>query len=251
MEQRNFNSYSNIPTITKNLLIINALLWGATWLMHGKVDLTNIMGLHFPGAKDFKLYQFFTYMFMHGNFAHLFFNMFAVYMFGRVLESIWGSKKFLTYYMITGIGAGLINILVIWIRIKAVEMNLSPDVIAETYREGSEILRRGMNYTDPIRGQLNGLINMPTVGASGAVFGILLAFGMYFPNVEMFIIPIPFPIKAKYLVIGYGAIELFAGIANFSGDNIAHFAHLGGMLFGLILVLYWKKKDRNNGGYFY
>jgi len=98
---------------------------------------------------------------------------------------------------------------------------------------------------------LNILINTTTVGASGAVFGILLAFGMLFPNMPLYIIPFPFPIKAKYMVIGYGVIELFAGIANFSFDNIAHFAHLGGMLFGIILVLYWRKKDRNNGKYFY
>jgi membrane associated rhomboid family serine protease len=200
--------------------------------MHGKVDLTNILGLHFPGAKDFKLYQFFTYMFMHGNFAHLFFNMFAVFMFGRVLESVWGPKRFLFYYFVTGLGAAVIQELV-W-------LNMVNDVASSN----------GVSIAQQIAGDPSSNL-LVTIGASGAVFGILLAFGMYFPNVEMFIIPIPFPVKAKYLVIGYGAIELFAGIANFRGDNIAHFAHLGGMLFGLILVLYWKKKDRNNGGYFY
>jgi membrane associated rhomboid family serine protease len=250
MNQRSFNPYFNIPAVTKNLLIINVLFWLATLIMT-RLALTDMLGLHYPASGGFRLYQIVTYMFMHGSLSHLFFNMFAVYMFGRVLESVWGPKRFLTYYMITGIGAGLINILVACIRIKAVEMNLSPDVIAETYREGYEIIKQGMNYTDPLRGRLNILINATTVGASGAVFGILLAFGMLFPNMPLYIIPFPFPVKAKYMVTGYGFIELFAGFAEIRGDNVAHFAHLGGMLFGIMLVLYWKKKDRGNGKYFY
>jgi membrane associated rhomboid family serine protease len=232
MEQRNFNSYSNLPTVTKNLLIINALLWVATeFIMRDKVDLTDILGLHFPGARDFKPHQFFTYMFMHASFSHLFFNMFAVYMFGRTLESTWGSRRFLFYYLATGLGAGVIQELV-WLN--------TVNEIASAHGISIATLIANPSFSIPV-----------TVGASGAVFGILLAFGMYYPNVEMFIIPFPFPIKAKYLVIGYGVIELFAGIADFKGDNIAHFAHLGGMLFGLILVLYWKKKDKNDGRYYY
>ena len=250
MNQQGLNSYINIPTVTKNIIIINILFWLATVIM-SKIDLTNILGLHYPLSRNFRLYQIITYMFMHGSVTHIFFNMFAVYMFGRVLESIWGPKRFLTYYIITGIGAGLINILVAYIRIKALETNMGQEVIDLVYREGTEVFNRGMNYTEPLVGQLNILINTTTVGASGAVFGILLAFGMLFPNMPLYIIPFPFPIKAKYMVIGYGVIELFAGIANFSFDNIAHFAHLGGMLFGIILVLYWRKKDRNNGKYFY
>ncbi|MDR2915085.1 MAG: rhomboid family intramembrane serine protease [Tannerella sp.] len=250
MEQRGFNSYANIPVVTKNLIIINVLFWLATIIM-SKLNLTSMLGLHYPAAKDFRLYQLITYMFMHGSFSHIFFNMFAVYMFGRILESVWGPKRFLTYYMITGIGAGLVQILVAYIRIKAIETNLDPESIAMVYRDGADILKQGKNYSDTMLGQLNILINSTTVGASGAVFGILLAFGMLFPNMPLYIIPFPFPIKAKYLVIGYGLIELFAGVANFSFDNVAHFAHLGGMLFGIILVLYWRKKDRNNGRYFY
>jgi membrane associated rhomboid family serine protease len=250
MNQRNYSPYLNIPAVTKNLIIINALFWLATAIMT-RLNLTEMLGLHYPASRGFRLYQIVTYMFMHGSFTHLFFNMFAVYMFGRILESTWGSRRFLTYYMITGIGAGLINILVAYIRIKAIESALSPEIIADTYRNGYEIIRQGMDYTDPLRRQLNILINTTTVGASGAVFGILLAFGMLFPNMPLYIIPFPFPIKAKYLVIGYGAIELFAGFANFSFDHVAHFAHLGGMLFGIIPVLYWRKKDRDNGKYFY
>ena len=250
MNQQSFNSINNIPIITKNIIIINTLFWLATVIM-SKIDLTSILGLHYPAANDFRLYQIISYMFMHGSLFHIFFNMFAVFMFGRILESVWGSRRFLTYYMITGIGAGLINILVAYLRIKSTEANMDTESIAAVYRDGSEILKQGKNYTAAMLGQLNILINTTTVGASGAVFGILLAFGMLFPSMPLYIIPFPFPIKAKYMVIGYGVIEFFAGIANFSFDNIAHFAHLGGMLFGVILVLYWRKKDRNNGRYFY
>ncbi|MDR1381388.1 MAG: rhomboid family intramembrane serine protease [Tannerella sp.] len=250
MNQRSFNPFSNTPAVTKNLIIINALFWLATIIMT-KLDLTEMLGLHYPLSKGFRLYQIISYMFMHGSLSHLFFNMFAVYMFGRTLESVWGSKRFLSFYMITGIGAGLVNLLVAYLRIRAVEAELSPDMITEIYREGYGIFRQGMNYTDPASGQLNILINTVTVGASGAVFGILLAFGMLFPNMQLYIIPFPFPIKAKYMVMGYGLIELFSGFAEIRGDNVAHFAHLGGMLFGIIIVLYWRKKDRNNGTYSY
>jgi membrane associated rhomboid family serine protease len=236
--------------VTKNLIIINVLFWFTTIFM-SKIDLTGMLGLHYPASKDFRLYQLVSYMFMHGGFMHIFFNMFALYMFGRVLESEWGSKRFLTYYMVTGIGAGLINILVAYIRISAVTSNMDPEIVAMVYREGTMILKQGKNYADPMLGQLNILVNTTTVGASGAVFGILLAFGMMFPNAPLYIIPFPFPIKAKYLVVVYGIISLFAGFANFSFDNIAHFAHLGGMLFGIVMVLYWRKKDRNNGRFFY
>ena len=250
MNQQGFNPLANIPIVTKNLIIINVLFWFATIIM-SKWDLTGILGLHYPASSNFYPYQIITYMFMHGSLSHIFFNMFAVYMFGRVLESVWGPKRFLTYYMITGIGAGIINIIVAYIRIKFAEVDIDPNDIAIVYRDGAEVLKQGKNYADTALGQLNILINTTTVGASGATFGILLAFGMLFPNMPLYIIPFPFPIKAKYMVIGYGVIELFAGIANFSFDNIAHFAHLGGMLFGIILVLYWRKKDRDNGRYFY
>jgi len=250
MNQQGINPLANIPVVTKNLIIINALFWLATAIMRN-IDLTGMLGLHYPASGNFQPYQIITYMFMHGSITHLFFNMFAVFMFGRVLESVWGPKRFLTYYMITGIGAGIINIIVAFIRIKYAESGLEPDIISMIYREGTEILNEGKNYSVPAYGQLNLLINTTTVGASGAVFGILLAFGMLFPNMPLYIIPFPFPIKAKYMVIGYGVIELFAGIANFSFDNVAHFAHLGGMLFGIILVVYWRKKDRDNGRYFY
>ena len=253
MNQQGFNPFANIPAVSKNLIIINILFWLATAIM-SNLDLTGILGLHYPTSDKFRLYQIITYMFMHGSLGHIFFNMFAVFMFGRILESVWGPKRFLSYYMITGIGAGLINILVAYIRIKSAEANLDPALVSMVYNDMAEILKEGKLYLESDAKNLSimiSAINTTTVGASGAVFGILLAFGMLFPNMPLYIIPFPFPIKAKYMVIGYGVIELFAGIADFDFDNIAHFAHLGGMLFGIILVLYWRKKDRNNGRYFY
>nr|WP_320037204.1 rhomboid family intramembrane serine protease [uncultured Bacteroides sp.] len=227
-----------MPPVTKNLIIINVLffLGGVVATRYG-IDLSTYLGLHFFMADDFNPAQLISYMFMHGGFTHLFFNMFAVWMFGRILEQIWGPKKFLFYYIACGIGAGLIQELVQYIQY-AVQLS------AYTKVEVSE------GIIVPMAQYLN-LMN--TVGASGAVYAILLAFGMLFPNERMFIIPIPFPIKAKYFVAGYAIIELMEGIANNPTDNVAHFAHLGGMIFGFILIMYWKKKKNkgNDGTYYY
>lgn len=240
-----------IPTITKNLLIINVLVFLATIVAQSYgIDLAQYLGLHFFSATDFNIAQLITYMFMHGGFTHLFFNMFAVWMFGRILEQVWGPKRFLFYYLACGIGAGLISMLVTYIRMTAVKAGMSPEMIDTVYREGAEILHSNMNYTYPAMANLNALLNGVTVGASGAVYAILLGFGMLFPNQTLFIFPLPFPIKAKYFVIGYALIELYAGFANNPGDNVAHFAHLGGMIFGFILIMYWRKKDRGNGYYY-
>ena len=152
--------------------------------------------------------------------------------------------------MICGIGAGLISMLVTYIRIQAAKTGMSPEMINTVYQEGAQIIRDNMNYTYPPMANLNALLNGVTVGASGAVYAILLGFGMLFPNQSLFIFPLPFPIKAKYFVIGYALIELYAGFANNPNDNVAHFAHLGGMIFGFILIMYWRKKDRGNGYYY-
>ena len=222
---------NNLPTVTKNLLIINLLCFlGTIVARRYGIDVENMLGLHFFLASDFNLAQFFTYMFMHANFSHIFFNMFAVWMFGRVLEQVWGPKRFLTYYLVCGIGAGVIQELVQFIEYTMVWSNY------ESVNTGLDII--------PMSVFLN---ELTTVGASGAVYGILLAFGMLFPNSQMFVFPIPVPIKAKYFVIGYAALELVLGITG--GDGVAHFAHLGGMLFGLIFIIYWRKK--NGGGQFY
>ena len=239
MNQTNSGFLSSIPTVTKNIIIINLLMWVASLtLPKVGIDLVDLLGLHIPGAKDFKLYQIFTYMFMHDtrSFTHVFFNMFAVYMFGRILENVWGPKRFLTFYLVTGIGAGLIQE-VVW------AINLSDVLMAEQdliNLNGSQILAKSdfLNY-------------FVTIGASGAVFGILLAFAMLFPNVPLYLMFIPIPIKAKYFVIFYGLAELFMGVASFGGDTVAHFAHLGGMLFGFILIRYWKKKDSGDGRFYY
>lgn len=244
------NSFAGaLPPVTKNLIIINVIVWLAqVVLLRSGIDLTDRFGLYYMGSEGFRIYQFVTYMFLHdaGSFMHVFSNMFAVFMFGRLLEQVWGSKRFLTYYFVTGIGAALIQMLVYFLRIQSLQSGLSDEAIAQVYSQGYSLLQQHMNFSDPSLGNLNMMLNTVTVGASGAVFGILLAFGMLFPNAELFIIPIPFPIKAKWFVIGYGALELIFGVANRSGDNVAHFAHLGGMLFGIFMILYWKKKHKTN-----
>lgn len=224
---------NNLPTVTKNLLIINVLcFFGMLVAKRYGIDVENLLGLHFFLASDFNLSQLISYMFMHANFQHIFFNMFAVWMFGRVLEQVWGPKRFLTYYLICGIGAGLIQELVQYLEYAFTLSNYDSVNLGIT---GGII---------PMEEYLN---MMTTVGASGAVYGILLAFGMLFPNSQMFIFPLPFPIKAKYFVIGYAVLELFLGLGG--GDGVAHFAHLGGMLFGLILIIYWRKKNGNQQFY--
>jgi membrane associated rhomboid family serine protease len=246
------NFMEMLPPATKNLLIINILVWLAQFvLLQNNVNLSQWFALHYPASANFNVFQPVTYMFLHSpyNIAHVFFNMFAVFMFGRTLEQVWGTKRFLTYYFVTGIGAGLIQLLVTFIQIHALKANISPDTMQEVLANGTNMLNNGRNYVDSTLGQLNVLINRPTVGASGAVFGILLAFGMLFPNAKLFIMPIPFPIRAKYFVIGYGLMELTLGLSGVN-SGIAHFAHLGGMLFGIFMILYWRKKDRQRGYYY-
>jgi membrane associated rhomboid family serine protease len=230
MSEIRFRNYSLLPLVVKNLLIINAIMYLATVVFETRgVDLTGIFGLHYFTAQNFAIWQPFTYMFMHGSFGHLFFNMFALWMFGAALENAWGTKRFLLYYIVCGIGAGLIQMLVIGLQIYSLSQNLSPDVIQMIHDNGLQILNQGKNYVGEI-GELNRAINSVTVGASGSVFGLLLAFGMMYPN-NMIYVYFLLPMKAKWFVILYGAIELFAGITGTS-DGVAHFAHLGGMLFG-------------------
>jgi membrane associated rhomboid family serine protease len=259
MENQNrFGFFSAIPVVTKNLIIINVLFWIASIVFQRTdiipFDFIRWLALHYPASKDFNPLQLVSYMFLHDTYSisHLFFNMFAVYMFGRILESVWGRQRFLLYYLATGVGAALVNILVAYVRIRMLESSMPAEwMIEAVYRDGTEVLREGNNYREPLMASLNLLINTPTVGASGAVFGILLAFGMIFPNAPLYVMFVPIPVKAKYFVIGYGLIELFLGVAGFSGDNVAHFAHLGGMLFGFFMIRYWKKKSRSHEQYFY
>ena len=176
-------------------------------------------------------------MFLHdtSSLSHVFFNMFAVYMFGRVLENVWGPKRFLIFYIVSGLGAAVVQEAVWFFNLRELVF-ASQDYIN---LNGAQIISKSeyMNY-------------FVTIGASGSVFGILLAFGMLFPNVPLYLMFIPVPIKAKYFVVFYGLAELFMGVANFGGDNVAHFAHLGGMLFGYFLIRYWRKNDNDNGRFY-
>lgn len=225
---------NKLPEVTKNLLAINILMFLATIVLERQgTDLTSLLGLHFFKASDFEPYQLLTYMFMHSDFSHLFFNMFALFMFGGVLERVWGSKRFLVYYLVAGVGAGLLQEITQYVHFAQLGWN-----------ENAVILVQSLGPV-PVPDFLN---LWTTVGASGAVYAILLGFGMSFPNEKMFIFPLPFPIKAKYLVIGYAVIELLLGVSN-SQDGIAHYAHLGGMLFGLVMILYWRRKRKIGGPY--
>ncbi|MCU0370023.1 MAG: rhomboid family intramembrane serine protease [Bacteroidales bacterium] len=279
-EQFRPRGFSLLPMLVKNLLIINGLMFVAQIVAEKSfgISLEDMLGLHYPGSMAFKPWQFITYMFLHGNFGHLFFNMFALWMFGYALENIWGPKRFLFYYLVTGIGAALVHYLVIYFQINPTVVMLDKliaepsapaifDFISQTtlqinqysgeiyvqsqkFQEALEALAYNPENRQALLIARNFLVdyreyymNLPNViGASGAVFGILLAFGMLFPNTVIYIYFF-FPLKAKYFVIIYGLIELFYG---FSGaeSNVAHFAHLGGMVFGFFLILYWKKKGR-------
>ncbi|MBP5498458.1 MAG: rhomboid family intramembrane serine protease [Muribaculaceae bacterium] len=240
--------FSSIPMVTKNLLIINVLMWIATIVLGRQdIDLIEWLGLHFWRASDFNAAQLVTYMFMHDNttFTHLFFNMFSLWMFGVTLERVLGAKRYLFFYLACGLGAALVQELVWEVTWKDMFIPLIANQNNLTFAEVEQLMNNG---------QLGGVIGqfwdmLVTVGASGAVFGILLAFGMIFPNLPMYIIPFPFPIKAKWMVIGYGAIELFFGVTG-SMDNVAHFAHLGGMLFAFIIIYVWKKKGLIGNGLF-
>jgi membrane associated rhomboid family serine protease len=248
MEQYRTTGFKLLPDVVKNLLIINILLFLATLAFSSAfhTDLTDILGMHYFGSHFFQPYQLVTYMFMHGGFGHIFFNMFALWMFGNALENFWGPKKFFIYYMVTGIGAVLVQMAINYFQISHLEASMTQEQISTVLNEGYKIIQENKNYVDPSMAQLNALYNTTTIGASGAVFGILLAFGMMFPNAELMLIFFPIPVKAKYMIPLYAALELFFGVANFSGDNIAHFAHLGGMLFGLVLMLYWKHQRKKS-----
>jgi membrane associated rhomboid family serine protease len=239
------SGFGVLPPVVKNLLIINGLMLLATYSMSisGTMDLTHLLGLHYPGSSLFEPYQFVSYMFMHGGITHLFFNMFAVWMFGSAIENYWGQKRFLIYYIITGIGASLLHYAIVYFEIMQLESFLEPDSIEYVKDVGANLITSGKNFVDPDLRKLNALYNTPLVGASGALFGILLAFGMLFPNTELFMLFLPIPIKAKYFVAGYGAIELINGFQNNPNDNVAHFAHLGGMLFGYLLIRYWRSNS--------
>jgi membrane associated rhomboid family serine protease len=231
---------NSIPPITKNLIAINLIMWLATLVLPNfferwglNVDLTDILGMHYWLSDKFSLAQLITYMFLHGGFNHIFFNMFALYMFGGALEQFWGTKRFLIYYLITGIGAGIVQQLFWTVEFQST-LSAVNTAIANSTIDAPSLIEQKRAFLD-----------MPiTIGASGSVFGLLLAFGWLFPEARLMLLFFPVPIKARIFVLIYGVVELTLGVAQFSGDNTAHFAHLGGMLFGAILILIWKKKNK-------
>ena len=233
----------NIPVVTKNLLLVNIIAFVATWILQLRgLDLNDLLGLHFFMAADFQVWQLLTYMFLHSGFTHILFNMFALWMFGVVIENVWGPKKFLFYYISCGVGAGIMQEIAQFFSFYFTISAQDPTVgFGELFAIGHQLST-----------QLNG---WTTIGASGAVYAILLAFGMIFPNERIFIFPLPIPIKAKWFVMFYVAIDLFSAMSS-SGDNVANMAHLGGMLFGYLMIRYWNNHPtagygRSNGRQFF
>jgi membrane associated rhomboid family serine protease len=223
-------SFQSMPPVVKNLLIINGLVYFAQTVFENSTafSISNMFALHDIHSVYFKPHQLITHMFMHGDFWHLFFNMFALWMFGAMLENVWGSKKFLIFYMACGLGAAFLHLGVLYREMA--------DVMA-IFRQMPEGQQEELLYSERFK------VNTPTVGASGAVFGCLAAFGYLFPNSLLYIYGL-FPVKAKWFVIFYAAMELWLGVRNSAGDNVAHWAHLGGALVGFILVYVWNKTDR-------
>jgi rhomboid-like protein len=223
--------FANLTPVVKNLLIINIIFFVATFLLRNTFAMDKWLAVYYFNSPNFRLWQIISYMFMHGNIGHIFFNMFALFMFGPMLEYSIGSQRFFNLYFISGIGAIVIQMVVQAIQIHAITGGIS---ISHPELESSY-----MAY-GPLAQKLFDIYDTPVVGASGAIFGLLVAFAMLYPNLEMMILFIPIPIKAKYIIPVYILIELWLGIGQYGGDNVAHFAHLGGALFGFIMVKLWR-----------
>ena len=276
--------WSGMTPVIKNLLIINGLMFLAsiTFIDSLGIDLWDILGLHYPDSQKFEIYQVVSYMFMHGGVTHLLFNMFALWLFGSMIERTWGSRRFLVYYVLTGLGAAFLHYLIFYFEV-APELNameaivINPDAGAilsfasnhewqldiQRFPEITEAARQfqfqSLNVLEVDPGNQSALEkarifmsdyidhykNLPVVvGASGSLFGILIAFGMMFGNMRIFLLFPPIPIKAKWLVIAYGASEVIAVFQDTPGDNVAHFAHIGGMLFGFLIIKFWQKTGK-------
>ena len=238
------NILKNISPVVKNILLINIVFYIAQWTFPA---ITQNLELYPISSQQFRPWQLATHFFMHSTFSigHIFFNMFALVIFGSQLEKVWGPQRFLSYYIICALGASILHLSVNYLRIHNIEAGLSSEDLELFSNSGYEAFQKGMNFKDPILAQLNLLHHTPMIGASGAIFGLLAAFGYLFPNTELMLLFPPIPIKAKYFVIGYAVLELYLGVSNNPSDNVAHFAHLGGALIGIIIVLYWGK-NRNS-----
>lgn len=266
--------FSSFPPVVKNLLIINGLCYLANVVMasRGWYDLNAHFGLFYPESVYFRPFQLITHVFMHGSFFHLFFNMFSLWMFGSVLENHWGPKRFFIYYFVTAFGAAALHLGVNAVEISGLKDQIAVFAANPDYDTFFNLIQGDLGLANDIHvadflnewkanpgnpEYVNGAkqitefmlarkMNIPVVGASGAVFGLLLGFGMLFPNTRLLMLFLPVPIKAKYFVIFYGALELFQGFSNNPSDNVAHFAHLGGMLFGFFMIRYWNKHNRTH-----
>lgn len=277
------NSFGGLPVVTKNIIIINVIMYLFTIVLKqtNDIDLTKYLGLHYYTAPDFKPHQFVTYIFMHDThgFSHIFFNMFGVYIFGQVLENIWGGKRYLMFYLLTGLGAALAQYIIIYFSvsplvnsIENLQNNLNINSFEALFKSPviqnnlnfeftSEFKSFVSNYNQAISSDNNSkalslasqflldfknsyLNSQVVIGASGSLFGLLGAFGLLFPNTLLYVYFF-IPVKAKWLVIGYGAFELFSGLSNNPGDNVAHFAHLGGLAVGIVLVIIWRRNKRH------
>jgi rhomboid-like protein len=234
----NQSPFANISPVVKNLLIINILFFIGTYTLGSVIpDVIKYLPVYYFNSPNFRLWEVITYMFMHGGFAHIFFNMFALFSFGSIVEYAMGPKRFLSFYFICGIGAIVLQMIVQALEVHAI----TGSITIQHPGLDSSYLAYGAKAQS-----LYELYNTPVVGASGAIFGLLIAFGMLFPNMELMILFIPVPIKAKYIIPVYVVLELFLGVKQFSGDSVAHFAHLGGAILGYIMVKYWRLQRPNN-----
>lgn len=266
-------SYRALPEVVKNLLIINGIMYLATLVLRQQgIDLIDLLGLHYFASEEFKVYQIFTYMFLHdsGSFMHILLNMLALYMFGSAVENVWGGKKFLKFYLLTGLGAAVAHYAIVYFQLNPEISFFNAYINANSSEEMTSLLNNeafkypysnqffefiksndlstseSLSYASQIRTQL---LNAPVIiGASGAVYGVLLGYGMLFPNNLLYLF-FAIPVKAKYVVVLYGVIELFSGISG--GGNVAHFAHLGGLITGFIIIMIWRNKSKQRRDDFY
>lgn len=230
-----------VTDVVKNLIIINVILYFGVFILPPEIQ--QWFRLYPPMSDQFKPVQLITHMFMHGSPMHLFFNMFGLFLFGPPLEALWSPKRFLFFYLVAGFGAAAIHLGVNYFEYLSLIGSMNPDEVALVLREGGDVMLSGKQYTDSMLAKLNSTINIPVVGASGALYGVLVGYGMNFPNAKLALIFFPVPVKAMYFIPGLIALDLIGGFTGFSifGQNIAHFAHVGGALFGLLLILYWRK----------
>jgi membrane associated rhomboid family serine protease len=233
--------FERIPIVVKNIIIINVLFWLASQVWPVMYP---IFSGHYYMSPEFAPWQIITHMFMHSDasIGHLFFNMYGLFVFGSLLEQVWGPKRFLIYYMISGLGAFALHMGINHFEIQALISKVGQSGLNSVLSEGLDALNMNQNFVDKDLANLNLGIHGSIVGASGCVFGILLAFGLLFPNMELMLLFPPIPIKAKWFVFGYGALEVLLALSNRQGDNVAHFAHIGGMIFGYILLKIWQKR---------